>query len=214
MIYQDSHEKGEITKLVKKTCHEVKTEGLNAGDYIVDDYLIERKRWSELAGRLSTNENDLFLQLVAVKTAAEEEGLTPVLLLEGDMDRGLAETRMNLKYIFSALAGIFQMGIYFFITPEREYTARWLADLEKDSTSSKPRAIRNTPKVPKEEWDRYIVEGFQGIGPSTATGLLREFKTVQNIMTAEIEDLKQVDGVGTKTAEKIYYTSRGEMDKI
>lgn len=214
MIYQDSHEKGEITKLVKKTCQEVKTEGLNAGDYIVDDYLIERKRWSELAGRLSTNENDLFLQLVAVKTAAEEEGLTPVLLLEGDMDRGLAETRMNLKYIFSALAGIFQMGIYFFITPEREYTARWLADLEKDSTSSKPRAIRNTPKVPKEEWDRYIVEGFQGIGPSTATGLLEEFGTVQSIMTAEIEDLKQVDGVGTKTAEKIYYTSRGEMDKI
>lgn len=214
MIYQDSHEKGEITRLVKEACDEVEVEGLNAGDYIVDNYLIERKRWSELAGRLSTNENDLFLQLVAVKTAAEEEGLIPVLLLEGDMDRGLAETRMNLKYIFSALAGIFQMGIYFFITPEREYTARWLADLEKDSTNSKPRAIRNTPKVPKEEWDRYIVEGFQGIGPSTATELLKDHGTVQNIMAAEIDELKQTDGVGTKTAEKIYYTSRGEMSKL
>lgn len=210
----DVHEKGGIKELIRDACDEVIEEGLNAGDYHVDNYLIERKRWGELAGRLSTNENDLFMQITRLLTAAEEEDLRPVLLLEGDMDRGLARTNMNLNYVFSSLIGIFKMGVTVFPSPSRKDTATLMASLEKNSTSSKPRAIRDTPKVPKEEWDRYIIEGFQGIGPSTATAILDEFGTVKAIMDASIEELKEVDGVGTKTAERIYYTSRGEIDKL
>lgn len=211
MIYMDAHEKGEIQALVEDACDDVSTEGMGAGDYIVDDYIIERKRWSELAGRLSTNENDLFTQILGLTSAAEEHGLIPVLVLEGDMDRGLARTRMNLDYIYSCLIGIFKMDVVVFPSPDREYTAEFLAKLEEDSTKTKPRAIRNSPRVPKDEWDRYIIEGFQGIGPSTAMAILDHFETVQNVMNAEIDELKEVDGVGTKTAERIYHTSRGTI---
>lgn len=214
MIYMDVHEKGEIQACVKDACNDVQVEPLNAGDYLVDNYLCERKRWNELAGRFSTSENDLYTQLLGVVATAEEEDVTPVLLLEGDMYRDLSRTNMSLKYIFKRLVGVFKMGIFVFISPDREMTAYWLSQLEKDATSSKPQAIRNSPKVPKDDWDRYLIEGFDGVGPATATSILEQFETVQIVMNAEIDELKEVDGVGTKTAEKIYYTARGRMSEL
>jgi ERCC4-type nuclease len=48
-----------------------------------------------------------------------------------------------------------------------------------------------------------VVSSIADIGPVTAQSLLREFGTVEGVMTAREEDLLDVDGVGEVTASRI-----------
>ena len=49
----------------------------------------------------------------------------------------------------------------------------------------------------KKERMQFIIESFQGIGPKTAKKLLKEFKTVKNIINASKDELK--DSIGKKS---------------
>ena len=46
----------------------------------------------------------------------------------------------------------------------------------------------------KKEQMQFIIEGFPGIGPKTAKKLLKEFKTIKNILNTSQEELKEVIG--------------------
>ena len=43
----------------------------------------------------------------------------------------------------------------------------------------------------------YIIEGFPGIGPTTARKLIEKFKTIKNIINASKEELEEI--LGKKT---------------
>ena len=45
---------------------------------------------------------------------------------------------------------------------------------------------------------------IQGVSIGKAKALLSEFKTLSNIIEADEEYIKKVDGIGTKLAENIY----------
>jgi len=49
----------------------------------------------------------------------------------------------------------------------------------------------------------YIVSALPGVGGGLAKPLLREFKTVKNIVNASEEELKKVNLIGEKKAKKI-----------
>ena len=46
-----------------------------------------------------------------------------------------------------------------------------------------------------------ILEGFPGIGPKTSKKLLKEFKTIQNVVNASEEDLKRILGKRAKSTK-------------
>ena len=53
------------------------------------------------------------------------------------------------------------------------------------------------------EAQEYILSGFPGVDTVTSRAILSEFKTLENIFTAEFKDLQKVKGVGPKIAGRI-----------
>jgi len=50
---------------------------------------------------------------------------------------------------------------------------------------------------------QFILEGFPGIGPTTAKKLLKKFKSIKKIINASEEELKEILGKKTETFLKI-----------
>ena len=67
----------------------------------------------------------------------------------------------------------------------------------------------NTTKT-RAEQQEYVVSAIADIGPVTARALLEHFGTVEAVMTAPEDDLREVDGVGPVTAERIREVVGGE----
>jgi Fanconi anemia group M protein len=53
------------------------------------------------------------------------------------------------------------------------------------------------------EQQEYVVASIAEVGPVTARSLLDELGSVEAVMTAETEALREADGVGDVTAERI-----------
>ena len=49
----------------------------------------------------------------------------------------------------------------------------------------------------------YIISSLPGLGQGAARNLLKHFGSVENVMTAPVEELMKVDHVGQKTAKRI-----------
>jgi ERCC4-type nuclease len=48
-----------------------------------------------------------------------------------------------------------------------------------------------------------IVGSFPGIGSEISKNLLKNFKTIKNFINADIKELKEVEKIGKKKAQKI-----------
>jgi ERCC4-type nuclease len=59
----------------------------------------------------------------------------------------------------------------------------------------------------------FIIAGIPGINALRAKNLLMEFKSLQGIFNAEIDDLVKAEKIGKKIAEEIFRVSRYEYDK-
>jgi len=55
----------------------------------------------------------------------------------------------------------------------------------------------------RAEQQEYVVSSIADIGPVTARALLDAFGTVEAVMTARKDDLREVSGVGEVTADTI-----------
>jgi len=55
----------------------------------------------------------------------------------------------------------------------------------------------------KEKIKLYILQGLAGVGAQKALALLHHFGSVEKIMNAGVKELKQVSGIGLKTARLI-----------
>jgi ERCC4-type nuclease len=62
------------------------------------------------------------------------------------------------------------------------------------------------------EQQEYVVSSIADVGPVTARALLSEFGTVEAVMTAREDDLREAEGVGEVTAERIREVVGSEYD--
>ena len=60
---------------------------------------------------------------------------------------------------------------------------------------------RKPPTV--KEQQELIVESFPGIGPVLAKSILKEFKTIKNIINSDEKALKKIEKIGNKKAKNI-----------
>lgn len=187
MIIVDKREKNSfvLAELIDRKC-EIKLETLEVADYIVGDVAIERKTMPDFVSSMLNKR--LLRQLSELKQYPKQ-----ILIIEGIDDHPLYEFgNVNHNAIKGMmLATIIEFNVPIILTKDSKDTADFLMLLDKRQQRGKKeislKAKRKTFNLAQQQ--QFILEGFPGIGPSTAKALLKKFKTIKAIINANEKQL-------------------------
>jgi Fanconi anemia group M protein len=180
---------------------EVVTEPLEVADFILSDHVaVERKTIDDFIQ--SIIDGRLFEQMEHLKKCFEK----PIVIVEGDEDiYSIRQIHPNaIRAAISAIAVDFRVPIIY--TQSEEDTALFLYTIAKREQieNKKEVNIRGEKKPLTDKFlQEYLVAGLPGIGVGIARNLLKHFKTVQKVFTANEEELKKVEKIGKKKAKKM-----------
>jgi Fanconi anemia group M protein len=191
MIIIDSREKNSlvISELVEQNIS-FEFRQLQVADYVIGNIAIERKTISDfissmLSKRLLRQLIDLGQypkKLLIIEGFDEQE-------LYGDNDKSSGINPNAIRGMLLSTVLKFQVPIIF--TKDYADTAKFLILLEKRQEKGEKdislRVRRKTSNIYDQQ--QMILEGFPGIGPSTAKALLKKFKTIKAIINANEKDL-------------------------
>lgn len=163
---------------------------LKMGDYLVKDVVIERKSVRDLLSSLINKR--VFKQIEELKQFENK-----LLLIEGiseqeiytDNDKGINGNAIR-GFLLSV---VLKHKVPLIFTKNSEDTAKFISVLSKKKKGE--HSLNGRKKsFNKNEQLQFIIEGFPGIGPKKAKGLLKKFGTIQNVINASLEDLKKILG--------------------
>ncbi|MBT4174784.1 DEAD/DEAH box helicase [archaeon] len=201
-IYADSRERGSavIRNLVEKGV-DVKVQNLEVGDFLVSERVgIERKEVRDFVDSLI--DKRILHQLKMLKDNFEK----PVLIIEGVEDI-YSVRKVHANAIRGMLAYIaVGLGIPIVNTKDFRDTVDFLVAVAKreQEDSKKEFGIRGERKpLTLKEQQEFVVSGFPGVGPTLAKGLLSEFGSVKNVISASEAELTDVEKIGKKKAKEI-----------
>ncbi len=163
---------------------------LKVADYIVKDVAIERKTINDFISSMINKR--LFNQIQELQQYKNR-----LLLIEGIDEQELYsddESGVNGNAIRGFLLSILlKYNIPIIFTKNAEDSAKFISVLSKKQ--SKELALKAKKRIlNKKEQLQFIIESFPGIGPKTAQKLLAKFKTIQNIINASEDELKNIIG--------------------
>ncbi len=198
-IFVDTRElKSGIVEKLKNLGVTVKEIKLEVGDYLISErVVVERKTAKDFVN--SIIDGRLFDQARALV----ENFQRPILLIEGN---NFFERNIHPNAIRGAIASlVMDFGIPIVHTKDLDETAELLATMAKRELKNGKLARLREEKKPTtdKELQLYLVEGLPGVGPELARKLLRKFKTVEGVFTANEKELKTVEGLGPKRAKEI-----------
>ncbi|MFQ3308110.1 MAG: ERCC4-related helicase [Candidatus Nanohaloarchaea archaeon] len=172
---------------------------LDVADFMVsDDTVVERKRTDDFVD--SIVDNRLFDQIRDITQFPN-----PVLLLEGE--NLYTHRDISPKAIQGALTSIildYDMPILW--SNDEEETVELLLSMAKREQEERDKdvAVRGTSEgKTQSEMQEFIAAGLPGVNTKIAERLLEEFDTLEKVFTASEEELRNVEGIGEKKAEKI-----------
>jgi Fanconi anemia group M protein len=181
---------------------ETRLETLAVGDYVLSDRVaVERKSVADFLDTLTGGDRSLFEQIGDLSRAYAR----PILILEGE---GIYEERnVHPGAIRGALASLaVDFDVSVLQTRDEDDTAELLETIATREQTERERTVSvhggKSAKTLAEQQE-YVVSAIADIGPVTARTLLEEFGTVEAVMTAREDDLLEVSGVGSVTAERI-----------
>jgi ERCC4-related helicase/ERCC4-type nuclease len=189
--------------LSKRDDVETRLETLAVGDYVLSDRVaVERKTIDDFLDTLLGGDRSLFEQLGDMGDHYHR----PILVLEGDGDL-YAERNVHPNAIRGALASLaVDFGVSILQARDEGDTAALLLTIAQREQDTADREVsvhgEKTTKTLAEQQE-YVVSSIADIGPVTARTLLNAFGSVEAVLTAEKEDLLEVDGVGEVTADRI-----------
>ncbi len=205
-VFVDPRER-EMGKLLEGMGLEVTLKSLEVGDYVLSDRLaVERKTAEDFVASIIDPERNLFRQISDLSRTYDR----PVLILEG---RDLYARQMNPASIRGALASIaVDFGIPIIPTEDKEETAAVIAMLavRERKEGREPKVHGHKTARTLKEQQEYLVSAIPSVGPAVAKNLLKHFGSIEKIMTATEEELRQVELVGPKIAERIRELVGGE----
>jgi len=177
-------------------------ETLAVGDYVLSDRVaVERKSVADFLDTLVGGDRSLFEQVGDLARAYAR----PVVIVEGDDLYG--ERNVEPNAIRGALASLsVDFGASVLRTDDPAGTRELLATIaDREQTDNDRTVSAHGEKADKTlaEQQEYVVSSIADVGPVTARALLAEFGTVEAVMTAREDDLREVDGVGEVTADRI-----------
>lgn len=200
----DNREPARMVDLLR-TVENLELSGANleAGDYVVPDRLvIERKTVTDFVTSITEDEKRLFHQTEAMATSE----MMGVLLIEGDI---YAQQRMALPQIAGALSFIAVIQRVSIIpTLGLEHSAMMIAKLVRHAVHGLGYDLGLRGSAPRDpaKAAAFLLEGLPGVSASRARALLAHFGSLQAIALASEAQLREIEGIGPKTAKLIFET--------
>lgn len=179
---------------------EVQMRRLKSGDYVVDNqWLFERKTLLDFAR--SIMDGRLFLQSWRLVNSS----YPCALILEGrtrDLD-GCQMRREALQGALVSLSLIYRLPVLRSFDPVE--TAHLLVYAGRQMQRHDRAWTRPAGRRPKSRRRRqlHLLQALPGLGPKRAWKLLEALGTVQAVLTADLETLQTVSGIGASTAAAI-----------
>jgi len=174
---------------------------LTVGDYLVDNWLlVERKSMADLVQSIITGR--VFQQ--ASRLAKSD--YTTVIILEGRA-QDIENYHIHRNAILGALVTISLIyGISILRSSNKIETLNLMFFAAEQKSKREQSEIPRAGYRPKRLKTRqvYILQGLPNIGPKLAKQLLGHFGSIQAVLTASLNQLLEVDGIGRKIAVKIY----------
>ena len=183
-----------VPSVLGKLGAEVEFSTLKVGDYIVKDFVIERKTISDFISSMINKR--LSKQLEELQQFDKR-----LLIIEGFDERFLYSDEnheefggMHPNAIRGFLLSILlKHKVPIVYSKNEEDTAKFIITLSKKSEKEVSLNV-NKKNLTKHERMQFIIEGFPGIGPKTAKKLLEKFKTLKNLVNASQEELEKEIG--------------------
>jgi len=207
-ISVDSKEAAAVPKVVEALREggvEVEVKPLPC-DYAVEvdgGWAVERKTATDLVG--SVRSGRLWGELEKLKML---EGLRPILLVEGSLALVEKFTGWNPVSVVGVLNSvIFDWGVSAVFVPSRRWTVAYLIQLAKsaEAEGKRPRPLKIKERAEKvEDYVLMVAESLPGVSAVRARALLERFGTLRRLFGASVEELMEVEGIGEKTARKIF----------
>lgn len=190
-----------VRNLSKEAETEVKT--LDIGDYIIsEDTVIERKSVEDFLDTLVGNDRSLFEQA----TDMADSFLNIIFIIEGNQEE-LYSRNIHPNAVRGALSTLsLDFGASVMFTSDEDDTAgliKSMASREQEDKGSEFSEHGSKDARTLTEHQVYVVSSIYDVGPVKSKKLLREFGTIRNIINADIEELKSVEGIGKETAENM-----------
>jgi len=174
---------------------------LRVGDYLVANaVLVERKTVADFAR--SIVDGRLFRQ--ATRLAAQAR--PAVIVIEGATPAAAEIEGVDRRAFLGALVSlttVFRLPVLH--AADAAETADLLRYAAGQLSRATAHAVARPGYRPKGRVRRqlFILQGLPGVGPGRAARLLECFGSVERVMTASLERLEEVPGVGRRTAEAI-----------
>ena len=205
-IFVDYRER-DMAKLLESMGLEVTLRNLEVGDYVISERVaVERKTASDFVSSIIDPQRNLFRQMADLARTYDR----PILILEG---RDFYSTQMSPASIQGAMASVaVDYGVPIIPTEDQDDTARIIALLisREKKEGREPKAHGHKTARTLKEQQEYLISAIPSVGPRVARNLLRHFGSIQRVMTASKEELRQVALVGPKIAERIRELVGGE----
>jgi len=201
-IVADDRERksGVIESLLEIENVEVDIKRLAIGDYQINNrVIVERKTLKDFA--ISIIDGRLFNQMVRLANSKSQG----VLILEGtagdSIEIGVTREAMQGALITVSLI----IGIPVLRSRNPAETAKLIIFIARQIESVARGGVQRHGYQPKgiRYRQRYILQGLPKVGRDRADKLLDRFGSVEAVISAGIDDLQTVDGIGKNIAEKI-----------
>jgi DNA excision repair protein ERCC-4 len=180
---------------------EVQIERLSLGDFVVSGQIVfERKRADDFAASLV--DGRLFSQAARLV----KQPLRSACILEGTMEdwARLGVRREALQGALISLSLIFDLPVFRSRSPEETSRLLVYAGQQFGRLDRAEPAYLRVGKAKRLQIRRLrLLQSLPGVGPDRARGLLNHFGNVRTCLLATIDELREVPGVGQKTAEAI-----------
>lgn len=203
IIILDSREKQSfIAANLREQGATIQFETLEIGDYLIKDTIIERKTFKDFQS--SIIDKRLSNQIENIKKYEKR-----LLILEG-FYYNYSDSRINenaLRGMMLTLSLHHQIPIIF--SEDEEDTARFLILIaKKEDRISQGKLSENSLRVSKnletlKEQKQFILEGFPGVGPSSARKLLENYKSLLEIFNSKKEELLEKKILDENTLNKM-----------
>lgn len=197
----------DMAKLLESMGLQVTLSNLEVGDYIISERVaVERKTASDFVSSIIDPQRNLFRQMADLARTYDR----PIMILEG---RDFYGTQMSPASIQGALASVaVDYGVPIIPTEDQDNTARIISLLvqREKKEGREPKAHGHKTARTLKEQQEYLISAIPSVGPRVARNLLRHFGSIQGVMTASEEELREVALVGPKIAERIWELVGGD----